>query len=47
MAIANVELTNECFPKQWRMGIARIKQDKETEEGKRGVSIESKAVTKK
>ena len=32
MAIGN-ELLQECFPKQERMGTARMKQDKETEEG--------------
>ena len=33
MAIGN-ELLQECFPKQERMGIARMKQDKETEGNK-------------
>ena len=50
MAIGNGELLHECFPKHLRMGTARMKQDKETEEeGKKGgVSIErSKAGTKK
>ena len=42
MAIGNVELMHECFPKHKSMG-TRMKQDKETEEGKkRGVSMESK-----
>ena len=41
MAIGNGELMQECLPKHSRMGTARIKLDKETdEEGKkRGVSI--------
>ena len=50
MAIANGDLMHECFPKHSRMGTARTKLDKETdEEGKkRGVSMErSKAGTKK
>ena len=50
MAIGNGELMHECFPKHLRMGTARMKQDKETDEGgkKRGVSMEkSKAGTKK
>ena len=50
MAIGNGELMWECFPKHSRMGTARMKEDKETdEEGrKRGVSIErSKAGTKR
>ena len=49
MAIENGELIQECFPKHSRMGTARKKRDKETEEGKkRGVSMErSKAGTKK
>ena len=49
MAIGHGEL-HECFPKHSRMGTARTKQDKETdEEGKkRGVSMEkSKAGTNK
>ena len=48
MAIGNVELVHECFPEHWRMGTARMKQDKETDEGgkKRGASIFSKAGTK-
>ena len=40
---------HECFPKHSRMGTARMKQDKETDEDdkKRGVSMErSKAGTK-
>ena len=42
MAIGNGELKQECFPKQLRMGTARTKWDKETEEEgkKRGVSSE-------
>ena len=50
MAIGNGELVYECFPKHSRMGTARMKQDKETdEEGKkRGVSMaRRKAGTKK
>ena len=50
MAIGNVELMLECFPKHSRMGTERTKSDKETdEEGKkRGVSMKiSKAGTKK
>ena len=32
---------HECFPKHLRMGTARMKEDKETEEGtKIGVSVE-------
>ena len=49
MAIINVEFMQECFPEHSRMGTARMKYDKETdEEGKkRGVSVErSKAGTK-
>ena len=35
MAIGNVELMQECFPKHMRMGTTRMKYDKETdEEGK-------------
>ena len=35
-------------PPPWRMGTARMKWDKETDEGeKRGVSMESEAGTKK
>ena len=42
MAIGHGELMQECFPKHSRMGTARIKQGKETdEEGKKsGVSME-------
>ena len=50
MAIGNGELVQECFHKHLRMGTARMKKDKETDEGskKRGVSMEkSKAGTKK
>ena len=32
MAIGNVELMHECFPKHLRMGTVRMKYDKETEE---------------
>ena len=40
MAIRN-ELMNECFPKHSRIGIARMKRDKETEESqKSGASME-------
>ena len=40
MALINVELVHECFPKHWRMGTARMTYDEETEEGtKRGVSM--------
>ena len=47
-AIGNGELMQECFPKHWGMGTARMKYDNETgEEGKkRGLSMErSKAGT--
>ena len=50
MVIGNGELMHECFPKHLRMGTARMKYDKETDEdGKtRGVSMErSRAGTKK
>ena len=42
MAIENGELMHECFPKHLRMGTARTKRDKETDEDgkKRGVSME-------
>ena len=42
MAIGNWEFMHECFPKHSRMGTARMKKDKETdEEGKkRGVNME-------
>ena len=49
MAIGNGELMHECFPKHSRMGTARMKWDKKTDEEdkKRGVSVErSKAGTK-
>ena len=48
MAIGNEELMHECFPKHLHMGTARMKQDKERDEGgkKIGVSMErSKAGT--
>ena len=32
MAIGNVELVHECFPKNLSMGPERIKKDKETDE---------------
>ena len=35
MAIGNRELIHECFPKHSRMGTARMKQEKETDEGKK------------
>ena len=49
MAIGNEELMHACFPKHSRMGTARMKEDKGTEEGeKRGVSMEiNKACPKK
>ena len=50
MALESGELMHECFLKHLRMGTARMKLDKETdEEGKkRGLSMErSKAGTKK
>ena len=50
MAIGHWELMQECFPKHSRMGTARTKKDKETDEDgkKRGVSMErSKAGTNK
>ena len=42
MAIGNGELTHECFSQHFHIGIAQVKQDKETDiEGKkRGVSME-------
>ena len=48
MAIVNMELAYECFPEHSRMGTARMKQDKETDEGgkKIGASIFSKVGTK-
>ena len=47
MAMVNGEFMYEYFPKHSRMGTARTKWNKETEEGKkRGVSMEkSKAAT--
>ena len=49
MAIGNLELMHECFPKHLRMGTARMKYDRERDEDKkRCVSMErSKAGTKK
>ena len=42
MAIGNEELMHECFPKHSRMGAARMKYDKVTEEEgkKKEVSME-------
>ena len=42
MAIGNGELMHQYFPKHWRMGTARMKEDNETDEDgkKRGVSME-------
>ena len=42
MAIGHGELMRQCFPEHSRMGTARTKQDKETDEDgkKRGVSME-------
>ena len=42
MAIGNEELMHECFPKQSRMGTARMKYDNETDDygKKRAVSME-------
>ena len=50
IAIGHGELTHECFPEHSRMGTARTKQDKATDEygKKRDVSMErSKAGTNK
>ena len=50
MAIGHGELMHKCFPKHSRMGTARTKLDKETDEDgkKRGLSMErSKAGTNK
>ena len=47
MAIGNAELMQECLLKHSRMGTARMKSDKEIEEGKREVRMErSKEDTK-
>ena len=35
MAVGNGELMQECFPKHTRMGTARMKYNKEAEEGKK------------
>ena len=35
MAVGNGEFIYECFTKHSRMGTARMKKDKETEEGKK------------
>ena len=42
MATGHGKLMHECFPKHSRMGTARTKEDKETDETgkKRGVSME-------
>ena len=32
MAVRNVELLHECFPKHLRMGTTSMKEDKETED---------------
>ena len=43
IAIEKVELMQECFYKHLRMGTARMKEDKETEQDKqKRVKIESK-----
>ena len=49
MAIEKAELMQECFPKHFLMGPARMKYDQETDEDgkKKGVSVESKAGTTK
>ena len=50
MATGHEELMHECFPKHSRMGTARTKEDKETDEDgkKRGLSMKrSKAGTNK
>ena len=51
MAIVHGGLMQECFPKHWRMGTARTKYDKETDEygKKRGVRVlkEAKRARKK
>ena len=50
VAIGHGELMHECFPKHLRMGTARMKSDKKTDEGgkKKGVNIEKrKAGTKR
>ena len=49
MAIGNEELMHECFPKHTRVGTARMKKDKETdEEGeKRDVSMERSKASRK
>ena len=39
MAIGNVELMQECFPKHFRMGTAWMKEDKETEDKKRRMNM--------
>ena len=45
MAIGNVELTHECFPKHSRMGTARMKLDKETDEEDKKRSVSMKRST--
>ena len=49
MATGNDERMNECFPELLRMGTARMKHDKDTEEegNKRRVYVESTAGMKK
>ena len=49
MAILNEELMHECSPKHSRMGIAKMKYDKETDEKdkKRHVSIDKSKQGKK
>ena len=49
MAIGNEELMHECFPKHTRVGTARMKKDKETdEEGKkRDASMERSKASRK
>ena len=46
MAIEYWELMHECFPKYLRMGTARMKEDKETEEEdkQKGVAMERNKV---
>ena len=47
MAIGNVALMQECFPKHLCMGTAKIKYDQETEGKQRGASIEALKAGKK
>ena len=48
MAIENGKLMHESFPKHLRMGTARMKEHKETEQEnkQKGVKMESKVGTK-